>query len=481
VPNAHLFDPESLVGASWLADLYDIPADAAWPRYMTPPHPDAVGSYGTELEEWLLAEQGVTLRWWQRLATRRQLEHDAAGELVWETVIDSESRRSGKSTRLRGLATWRMARQALFGEVQTVIHTGSDMAICREIQRGVWRWAEEVAGWSVTRANGKEAVESLTGDRWLVRSQSAVYGYDCSLGLVDEGWNVPPAVVDEGLEPALLERRMPQLVLTSTAHRRATSLMRRKIAAGLAGMGEDFATLLMLWGAGGGDDIGDPAVWRAASPHWSAHRLKLIRGKYERAMRGEADPDADDLDPAEGFKAQYLNVWPEPSVARPAPGEPVFTAAEWAGLDGYRPGQPRVAAVEAWFSQGAALSMAEPLPDGRVGVSSVAFADVPSAVGAARAAGIGVILVGKSLAAGELGVEGVGGTTRQAVLDLRRFADDGVLAHDGSAVLAEQALGLRVAASSDGPRLVSKGRADAVKSAVWAVARARESGAPQIW
>src|SRR3546814_13606222 len=91
-----------------------------------------------------------------------------------------------------------MAHPDLFGEVQTIVHTGSDVAICREIQRGAWRWAEEVADWTVVRANGKEAMETQTGDRWLVRAQGAVYGYDVCLGMVDEAWNVKPEPVTEG-------------------------------------------------------------------------------------------------------------------------------------------------------------------------------------------------------------------------------------------------------------------------------------------
>jgi hypothetical protein len=216
-------------------------------------------------------------------------------------------------------------------------------------------------------------------------------------------------------------------------------------------------------------------VWKEASPHWSAHREKLIRGKYERAMRGEADPEADDVDPIEGFRAQMLNIWPEPNTLKAPPGEPVVSAEEWESLNGYLLGTPAVAAVEAWFAEGAALVLAEQLPGGAVGVSSVTFPDVPAAVAAAQASGAGTVLVGKSLAPGLVGVEAAQGTTRQAVLDLRRFVDDGLLRHDGSEALAEQVLALRTVASSDGPRLASKGRADAVKATAWAVERARHT------
>ena len=59
----------------WLAPLLDVPAEATWPRLMSPPHPDAVGSYGAEAVAWIADVRGVTLRWWQTLAVYRLLEH----------------------------------------------------------------------------------------------------------------------------------------------------------------------------------------------------------------------------------------------------------------------------------------------------------------------------------------------------------------------------------------------------------------------
>lgn len=300
----------------WMRPLLAIPDDAAPPLAMSLPPKDAVGSYGAEAIEWIESSQRIRLRWWQALAITRQLEHREDGSLCHRVVVESAPRRAGKSVRVRGLALWRMAHPDLFGEVQTVIHTGSDVAICREIQRGAWRWAEEVADWTVSRSNGKEAVETPTGDRWLVRAQQAVYGYDVCLGIVDEGWNVKPDTVTEGLEPATLERLSPQIHLTSTAHRRATSLMRSHLQVALSG--GDEGTLLLLWAAPHGSDPADPKVWRAASPHWSEDRRQMIAKKYAKALAGETDPQADDPDPMAGFTAQYLNIWPVREVPDPA-------------------------------------------------------------------------------------------------------------------------------------------------------------------
>jgi hypothetical protein len=474
-----LFDPKCLEDAPWMSDLLDIPEDSAWPRFMTPPHPDAVGSYGQDVEDWLRETQGIEWRWWLRLATRRQLEHDAAGRLVWRTILDSTPRRAGKSTRQRGVASWRLEHgEELFGETQTVLHTGSDMSVCREVQRVMWRWAEDTAQWVVTRSNGKESVETPGGDRWLIRSQSAVYGYQASLGLVDEGWDVDPLTIDDGVEPALMDNRIKcshQLWLSSTAHRRATSLMRRRIETAISGVNEaNNKTLLMLWGCSPTDDIGDPAVWRASSPYWDEDRFELINDRYERAMRGEALEEAADVDPLQGFAAQYCNRWPEPAAVTRT-GEPVVTSAEWEGLNGYVPGTPTIGAVESWFQAGTALVLAERLVDGRVGVSASTFPDAPSAIAAAQASGATTVLVGKSIAVGVVGVEAVGGTTRQAVLDVRRFVDEKSFVHDGSAGLTEQVLALRTVQGSDGPRLASKARADGIKAMAWAVDRARHA------
>jgi hypothetical protein len=62
-----------------------------------------------------------------------------------------------------------------------------------------------------------------------LRAPNAAYGYDVGYGQVDESWGVDPQAITDGIEPALLERLWSQLHLTSTAHVRATSLMRRRL------------------------------------------------------------------------------------------------------------------------------------------------------------------------------------------------------------------------------------------------------------
>jgi hypothetical protein len=453
-----------------------------------------VGSYGPDAIEWIESTQNIRLRWWQCLAIVRQLEHREDGTLTHRVIVESAPRRAGKSVRVRGVALWRMAHPEVFGEVQTVIHTGSDVAICREIQRGAWRWAEDVAGWTVVRANGKEAIEAaddggpadLSGSRWMVRSQNAVYGYDATLGIVDEGWNVKPDTVTEGLEPATLERLSPQLHLTSTAHRRATSLMPQFLKTALTM--EDPETLLIVWAAPADADPGDPEVWRAASPHWSEDRRRMITNKYARALAGEADPEADDPDPMAGFTAQYLNVW-RLEARRQDRGDAAVTEEDWGELTHPVPDQvPDAAALESWFGDGISVTLAWRLEDGRIVVRSTDAPDLTAAAAVIRQSGFKrrVVLAGESLlddpALKGLKMRKASGRAAAAVLELGRLIREDAFLHDGGELLTGQALAARTMPGADGPRMVSTGRFDAVKTAVWAAgaARRKRSGGRRI-
>lgn len=291
----------------WLKRYVRVPRNAAPPLAMSAPHPRATGSYGPECIAWAKRELGITLRWWQALAICRQLEHDRAGVLVWRELVESGPRRIGKSTRLRVVALWRTANAERIGEKQLTMLVSKDLAIGKEIHRGSWRWAER-KDWKVVRLNGGQEVEAPDESRWLLRADTAVYGYDVGYGQVDESWNVDPQSISDGLEPALLERLWPQLHLTSTAHVRASSLMRRRLVAALRSADQD--VLLLLWGAPPGADYSDERVWRAASPHWTRDRRDLVARKYAAALAGEHEPEFDDPDPVRGWAAQYLNVWP---------------------------------------------------------------------------------------------------------------------------------------------------------------------------
>ena len=473
---------------SWLQPYLEVPEDASPPLWVSGVHPEAVGSYGAAAIEWMeghVTERGrpLRLRWWQRLAIVLQLQHSADGSLCWRVVLESGPRRIGKSVRLRGMALWRLQHgPELFEPEQLVLHTGKDLAIVREVMRKAWAWVGSQHGWDSKRGMTEPEVSYDAVNRWVARSKDSTTGYDACLALCDEAWDVAPASIDDDLEPTMLERESPQLVLTSTAHRRATSLMRGRIAEALSV--DDGETMLLIWGAPPGADESDPAVWRAASPHWSEDRARMVASKYAKALAGEVDPEADDLDPLAGFRAQYLNVWTLRARRQQLEG-PLCTAAAWAGLAAEVPAAvPSAVAVESWPGAEVSAVAAWRLQDGRVLVSATAHPDVASAAAAVRAWGVRSIVVGASLATDPAfrGIRKVPqtGTPASCVADLARWISEGSLLHDGAALLAEQVTTTRTKATPSGLRVTSSGPADAIKAAVWAVEAARRRGDPSL-
>lgn len=485
-PEAPFEIPEELSWAhfvqsapDWLLPWLELDENSNPPLAVSPLHPDAVGAYADVAVPWIEKVEGKTLRWWQRLGLVLKLQHDAEGRLLKRNVVETGPRRAGKSVGLRGLALWRMEHGLkLFGERQEIIHTGSDISVCRKAQKEAWRWAE--AKWgpkSVTRGNGKEAIERPDdGSVWYVRAQDATYGWDTTLGLVDEGWDVKPDTVSEGLEPSLMGRQSPQLVQTSTSHRRARSTMRTALANAL--LNEDPKTLVLWWGARPGDDPADPAVWKAASPYWDDERHEFVASMYAKARDGQSDPELDDPDPMRGFACQFLNLWNLKERRRPK-GEPVVEADDWAALATVRPdARPTAAAVESWFEHGVTLVLAWRTDDGTVVATATDHEDIPAAVAALRASGFrGQLTVGASLvehpALRRRSLRSGEGQVPAAMQELQRLLAEGVVRHDGGTHLTGQVLALRTMPAASGPRQVSTERADAVKALVWAVRAAR--------
>jgi hypothetical protein len=482
------WDAERVRSFPWLAEFADVPDNASPPLAMTYPTDDAVCSYGwagcTHLPDgavpvvpWAEAEHRMTLRWWQRLAIVRQHEHRADGSLVWAEVDESASRRSGKSHRMRAVATWRLAHASAIGELQSVVHCGNDLAVCRDVQKKAWRWAIDRWGpKAVKEGNGKELIENPNdGSSWVVKAQGAAYGLDANLALADECWDVKPDTISEGLEPMLLERLWAQLHLTSTAHRRARSTMKTRLAQALSV--DDGRTLLLLWGARPQDDPGALSTWRSASPHWSEDRHRILASKYAKALAGEVDPEADDPDPMEGFRAQYLTVWP-PLNVKYERGSAVVDRAAWGELTMPRPDRaPDAAAIESHFDAGVSVALAWRLPDGAALVAVEVVDDLALAGVVVAATYGGEVVAGSSLvddpALAGLRVTAAKSTPIGAVTDLARLLAEGMLTHDGGEHLTREVLEARTVPGAGSTRLSSHGSVTAIKAATWAAAAAR--------
>jgi len=472
----------------WLQALCGVPADAVWPRLMTVPHPLAADSLGAEFCEWAAAREGRPLRWWQRLVATRLLEVDRDGRLVWETATLSTARQVGKSWLLRELCLWRMHQAERFGEPQDVLHTGKDLAVCKEIQRParVWAKGRHDGRYKVREVNGQEEIELLAdGSRWMLRAKEAVYGYSVALGVVDEAWKVRAAAVDEGLTPTMAEREQPQLVLVSTAHRKATKLMLEARQVALAALEEPTTDLLIEWSAPEGAEMDDAAGWRAASPHWTTRRRTLIAKAHEKALAGEIE-DPDEPDPEQSFRAQWLNQWPR-KLSEPAGAtEPLLAVGVWAELsEPVVSTTPLYVALEDDYGLGAAVAACRRTDDGRLEVDGWLRGDWDSAIAdlerLAASAPVRGLLVGASLVdrlppAWRGRAKPCGSSeTRSGLALLRDLAMTGRLVHDTTTFTLDETLAATVVREAPtGLFLMAKGPTHLVKALVWAVGAAHK-------
>jgi hypothetical protein len=469
----------------WLDSLRDVPPDATWPRFMTVPHPRAVGSLGPVVEAWCRARRGKGWRWWQRLVAYRLLEIDAAGRLVWETMILTLARQLGKTWWLHDICNWRFESAVHFGEPQVVLSTGKDVEVVFEMRRPA-RVAAKVCGWPYKprEVNGQAGIDKLDDEsRWLVRSQQGVYGNSCSMATVDEGWKVPASTVEDGVVPTMVERDQSQLLLISTAHRRATALMigRRATALEQLGSPEDDSALLIEWSAPRGAELDDHDGWRQASPFWTPKRERWIAQRLAAARSGEST-DADEPDPIESFRSQWLNQWPAKRLAL-VKGDPIIEPGEWeaAFTDANTVG-PLVIGIEDHHGHGAAVAFVGTLPDGRwviggelyasraeaYAIAAHAATDRPGSllvVGASLASDVELLLMPGLPAARKSGIA----ETAASLSNLRDLIATGRALQDGSPELTSQLHQARATTGQAGLALIPRTRSDLLRAAVWAL------------
>lgn len=481
---------------SWLEGLGGPPVDAVWPRLMSVPHRNATGSLGREFCVWAQMRTDRPLRWWQQLVAARLLEHDADGRLCWETLVCSMPRQLGKSWLLRELMLWRIHQGAKFGEPQDVLHTGKDLGICKEVQRPARVWAKhQQTVYKVREVNGQEEIEFLAdGSRWMVRAKEAVYGYSVNLAAVDEAWKVRASSVDEGLTPTMVEREQPQLLLVSTAHRLATSLVlnRRQIA--LDGLETGSGDLLIEWSAPESADIEDRGAWRAASAHWTARREQMIVSRLDAAMAGNTE-DPDEPDPIASFRAQWLNQWPRRLAEPQGATEPLLANGLWHELvePGVQSDGPVWIAVEDDYGLGAAIAAVGRTPDGRLEVDGWLRPDwdraIADVVALAELRPIRELLVGASL------LDRAGPQmrprpkpagareTKSALALVRDLAAGGLLVHDEHTYDLDDAMTqAHVREAPSGLHLLARGPTHLVRAAGWAVMAAhRPARVPAVY
>jgi hypothetical protein len=439
---------------------------------MTVPHPNAVGSYGQKLIDWAWDVRGVRLFWWQQLVAIRLLEHDRAGRLVWRDVYLSVARQSGKSTFVSILADWRSEAAWLFGEPQLVMHTADTLRHALD----VWQLAVPRAyecGYDVRRGTGQEKIDKgLTVGAHVVRSQQAVVGSSTSLAIADEAQGVKLSTITENLSPTLVERQQAQLLLVSTSHSHCTDLMPTYRLQGTADLDSPGRMLMLEWSADASLPLGDLVAARQASPHWSENRALDIGEAVTRAL---ATPAGHELRIA--VDAQWYNRWP--SLASRGAGVLLLDDGVWAACAGVVAAtEPGWVAIEDNFGNGAAVAFVA--GDGERyevdGITCDSWADAlvwarkfidasPQSqllVGASMWRSVPTDMPGQKTRAG-------GAEARRGLAVLRSMVAAGRVVHDRTPDLDAQISAARVRPVADGLALVSEGRQDVLRAALWAL------------
>ncbi len=213
---------DDLWDVAWMAEVREVPDNATWPRFMTAPHPAAVGTHFADFEEWYTSRNpDQPLRWWQRLAGIRILEHDVGGELVWRKWFVSVARQLGKSHFIRELLVWALTDvDGLWGTASTSMLISRKVGTAESVLLPILRWARDIEDpdWKPAFATGRMKLTWREERDLLIRSIELAYGETVALGVVDECWDVKESDVSEGLDPTILESG-GRLGFTSTAHR----------------------------------------------------------------------------------------------------------------------------------------------------------------------------------------------------------------------------------------------------------------------
>jgi hypothetical protein len=491
-------DPDEWRTVPWMAALaaeYDRDDTAVWPRFMSGPHPDAVGSYGVEFAVFARDRSGSELRWFQRLAATRLLEYRADGSLCWPEAVLTLARQLGKTHLLREFLYHRLSMAVRIGERQSGLMVSKSMSGSTDVNRPFVKWARarRSQGWSAWLSAGRVGVEDPDGNEWLIVALKDAPSRTCGLVIADEAWFLASGAFNNDLVPILRSARWPQLVLTSTAHPDATSTLPARRIRAMSSVGR---VLLIEWSTPERFAPGDPEGHRWALPWCTPEKLAELADLYEAAvtavrMRGEPDP-------MEAFCCQYLNRWPVVSADEFLKGDPLVGAEDWPAGDGDLESPP-VFAVQDRSGSALSVAYAHATGEGVLVVHGRVFDDRSAGyawvetwaqrlpelrilVGVDLVEDVEVVELGELAAVEKRGAQ----DTRAALAVLRHLARRRSLRSFASPALDAQVLGLRVVTGQLGLRVVDHAASgwDLAQAASWAVAavaQQREPATPGVW
>jgi hypothetical protein len=277
----------------------------------------------------------------------------------YRTVVVTVPRQNGKTTIARGVIAHRIAASPY----AAVLGTAQDRTLAAKLWRevvGAFEGAalrKQIA--RVWRGFGSEEITLRNGSSYGISAPSvrAGHGLTLDLGFVDEAWAIPDDRLSQGLGPALMVRR-GQLWIISTAGTHESPWLRQYVERGRAGT--DPALCFVEYGAPDDADPADPATWAAANP---SHGFTTDDERLAQAFRSM---------PLAEFERAHLNRWT--TTADHALPPAWWAAAAAPGLDlEAEVGRVGLALDLAGDRSAGAISLAAPLPAGRVGLEVIDY------------------------------------------------------------------------------------------------------------
>jgi hypothetical protein len=253
---------EETAGSRPIEPASDLKGDNE-PRLESP----ATGASGKGSQVAEIAERlGLELMPWQVYAADRLTDGTK------RTALISCGRQNGKSFLLRSLVVWWLTSRSIDHGPQTVVHAANTRSLAVDQWQAVVRLFEEHlpgAVEKVTRGAGRERLTLVDGSSYQpVASTDAVHGLSVDLFIVDEVWDIKASVLDDGILPTTMARPNPLVAMFSTAGDENSHAMRSWRERGLSDIdkGTPSAHLLLEWSAPDDADPDDPATWAKANP-----------------------------------------------------------------------------------------------------------------------------------------------------------------------------------------------------------------------
>lgn len=260
---------------------------------------------------------------WQQYVADVALEVDDDGRLVYDQVVLTVPRQSGKTTLLlpvlvhRSIADFPGGNLDVGPQKQTVAYTAQTRNDARK------KWMKEFIPllerspfrhqFHKRLTNGSEGFDWANGSTFdlVATMEKSGHGDTLDLGLIDEAFAQIDARIEQAMEPATATRQCPQLWVVSTAGESPAKspYLWGKVEAGRELCGEpESGTAYFEWSVADDEDVDDLEVVAARHPAvgytLTVDKLRRAREKYE------ADANL------AGYYRAYCNRWGSAALLR---------------------------------------------------------------------------------------------------------------------------------------------------------------------